>query len=184
MLLTKKKLGLASGGINVIILDDEDAFKINAKPGSRVRIFKIESNGTLIEPGIIAIVDLATGSGIVDRGEVGLYDEVIEKLNLTHENNAVEIFLSSKPKSYASIRKKIHGKELSTQEILEIINDCVEERLLGIELASFITGIEIHGLSDTEIVDFTYAFTHSGDILDLGSEVYDKHKENLEPYFE
>ena len=175
MQLRKKKLGLASGGINIIILDDEDAFKINAKPGSRVRIFKKNSDGTLIEPGIIAIVDLATGTGIVEQGEVGVYDEVEEKLTLSEDDKTIEIFLSSKPKSYASIRKKIQGKELTTQEILGIVNDCVEERLLGIELASFITGVEIHGLSENEIVDFTYAFTHSGDILDLGPNVYDKH---------
>ncbi len=175
MILNIKKLDISSGGINIVILNDIDAFNLNVKPGSRIRIYKIDSKEKIIEPGIIGIVDLAKGNKIIQTGFIGCYDEIFSKLNLDSKDNSVEITLSSRPKSYTYIRKKIKGIELNTQEILEIIDDCIHERLLQIELASLITGIEIHGLTDDEIVHFTYGFTRSGDVLDLGPDCMDKH---------
>ncbi|MHA1646156.1 MAG: AMP phosphorylase, partial [Promethearchaeota archaeon] len=156
-------------------MDDQDAFDMGAKPGDRVRLFSLSPNDKLIEPGLIAIVDIATDSKEIDRKIVGLYDEILETLNINDSTQEIEIFLSSRPKSYDYIRKKVKGQKLSTQEIIQIVQDCNEERLLASELASFITAVEIHGMSDDEIVDFTIAYAKSGDVLDFGSECYDKH---------
>jgi AMP phosphorylase len=152
-------------------MDDDDAFKINAKPGDRVKI--IHENGN--KDGVIAIINHATGIGLVKSGEVGLYDELWEKLKLTSKDKKVDIQVLPKPKSFEAIKRKVKGKELSSDEIHEIINDCAAGALLPIEIAAFVIGLETQGATDREVVDLTHAMAHSGDVLDLGDEVFDKH---------
>ena len=79
------------------------------------------------------------------------------------------------PEHFDTIKKKISGKTLSTREIQDLINDCTTGHLLPIELAAFITGLEVRGAEDDEVVDLCLAMANSGDILNFGEEVYDKH---------
>ncbi len=173
---TAKKIGLAAGNISIIVMDDEDAFAIGAKPGSRIKIYQIKKNGELGES-LIASVDVATGAeNIVKRNEIGIYDEVIAKLPFKlEEGGEIEILLSSKPKSFQNILSKVRGHELTTQELQEIIDDCTEGILLPIEMAAFIVALEIRGATDDEVVALTLAMANSGEILDFGDECYDKH---------
>ncbi|MHA1791422.1 MAG: AMP phosphorylase [Promethearchaeota archaeon] len=175
MIFKVKYLGLKSGSISTIVMDDDDAFIIGAKPGDRVRLFDVDDNERPRGTGIIACVELATGSGIVDRGEVGFYDEVKSKLSLKDERSRVFIELSSKPVSYEYIKAKVKGKNLTTKEIQEIINDLVRGNLLPIEIAAFIVGLEVHGANDREVVDLTHSMAHSGEVFNFGLDVYDKH---------
>jgi AMP phosphorylase len=156
-------------------MDDEDAFEVNAKPGDRVKLIHVKSSGEIEEDGVVAIINLATGTGIVKKGEVGLYDELWEKLKLSSKNKKVDIQLLAKPKSFDAIKRKIKGKELSTEEIQEIIKDCTDGALLEIEIAAFIIGLETQGATDREVVDLANAMAHSGEVLDLGENVFDKH---------
>ncbi|GAG88009.1 unnamed protein product, partial [marine sediment metagenome] len=170
-----KKLGISSGAKRIVVLDDEDAFELGAKPGDRVRVFAHTTQGKKIDPGKIAIVDIATNNETLPCGTIGLYDEVYNQLQLANKFNKISIFLSSKPTSFIAIKDKIRGHELSSQQIQEIVNDCTNERLLDIEKAAFIIGLEVRGATDHEIVDLTNAMANSGEILDFGDEVYDKH---------
>ena len=36
-------------------------------------------------------------------------------------------------------------------------------------------GLEIRGATDREVVDLTNAMTYSGEVLDFGQDVFDKH---------
>ncbi|MHA1475583.1 MAG: AMP phosphorylase [Promethearchaeota archaeon] len=171
-----KKLGISTGAVRIIIMDDDDAFELGVKPGDRVKIYHInQENNSIIEPGLITIVDIATGEEMLKRGEVGLYDEVAKKLKLNTKATEIEIHLSSRPKSFLAIKDKVKGKKLSTAQIQEIINDCTHDNLLAIEKAAFIVGLETNGATDEEIVDLTEAMTHSGEVFDFGPECYDKH---------
>ncbi|MHA1112715.1 MAG: hypothetical protein ACTSRE_16620 [Promethearchaeota archaeon] len=174
MQFTCKRLGLSSNK-RVLIMDDGDAFEINAKPGDRVKLTHVKSNSELENDGVVAIINLATGTDIVKKGEVGLYDELWEKLKLTSKNKTVDIQLLAKPKSFQAIKRKVKGKELSTDEIHEIINDCTAGALLPIEIAAFIIGLETQGATDREVVDLANSMANSGDVLDLGEDVFDKH---------
>ncbi|MHA1521776.1 MAG: AMP phosphorylase [Promethearchaeota archaeon] len=175
MRFTTKKLGLSTGGVKIIVMDPASAFDLDVKQGARVRMFLLTKGGKRQEPGIIAIVDFATSSTVIKRGEIGLYDETVTKLGGTSSSTQVELVKASRPRSFDAIKGKIDGKTLSAQEILEIVKDCTEEKLLAVELAAFIIGVHIKGLTDDEIVDLTYAMANSGDILDFGPDVYDKH---------
>lgn len=170
-----KNLGLSSGNTTMIVMDDEDAFAIGAKPGDRVKIYHVDADGNPIGRGIVASVDFATGVGIVDKGVVGFYDETMQKLHLTPEEHMVEVQLSSKPKSYEFIKKKIRGLELTTQEIQDIINDCTAGNLLPVEMAAFVVGLEIQDATDREVVDLTNAMANSGEVLKFDIPTYDKH---------
>jgi AMP phosphorylase len=170
-----KKLGLSSGNVSIVVVDDDDAFAMGAKPGDRVQIYQILPSGQCQEPGFSAIVDHATGVEIIDRGEVGLYDELCGKLDFQSSENLIDIHLAAKPKSFDAIKRKIKGNELTSEEIHALIDDCTHGNLLPIEMAAFITGLEIQGATDREVVDLTHAMAHSGDVLDFGPECYDKH---------
>ena len=167
MQFTCKRLGLSSNN-RVLIMDDDDAFEINAKPGDRVKLIHVKSNGELEEDGVVAIINLATGTDLVKKGEVGLYDELWEKLKLSSKNKTVEIQLLTKPKSFQAIKRKVKGKELSTDEIHEIINDCTAGALLPIEIAAFIIGLETQGATDREVVDLANAMAYSGECARFG----------------
>ncbi|MBN2156962.1 MAG: AMP phosphorylase [Candidatus Lokiarchaeota archaeon] len=173
MIFSCKRLGLSSDA-RVIIIDDDDAFIINAKPGDRVKLLHIKPNG---EEGkeTVAIINTATGTGVIKPGEVGLYDEIWETLHLSPKDRKVDIQLLSKPRSFEAIKRKVKGKELTTEEIHDIISDATDGALLPIELAAFVIGLEIQGASDREVVDFANAMARSGEILDLGEDVFDKH---------
>jgi len=173
MQFTSKRLGLSSDA-RVVIIDDDDAFAMNAKPGDRIKLVHLKETGE-IDGETVAIINTATGTGLVKPGEVGLYDEIWEQLNLSSKKKTVDIQLLSKPKSFEAIKRKIKGKELTTDEINEIITDCTKGALLPIEIAAFIIGLETQGANDREVVDLTNAMAHSGEILDLGEEVFDKH---------
>lgn len=160
--------------MSIIVMDDDDAFVLGATPGDRVKIYHILKGGKLGES-ITAMLDIATGHGLLQRGEVGFYDEVSKKMSLTPQEKEVEIQLSSKPPSFDAIKAKIQGKTLSTKEIDLIIRDVTKGSLLPIEIAAFITALEMRGATDEEVVDLTLAMTNSGDVLDFGLEVYDKH---------
>ncbi len=169
-----KKLGISTGNVAIVVIDDEDAFTMGAKPGDRVKIYPVLADDTL-GPAVNAVVDHATGEGLIARGEMGLYDEVRERLHLENGQFTVELQLSSKPKSFAAIKAKIKGETLTPKQIDEIVQDATIGNLLPIEIAAFITGLEIRGLSDEEVVELTNAMANSGEILDFGDEVYDKH---------
>ena len=162
-----RKMGIATGAVRIVVMDDEDAFELGVKPGDRVKLYHIDNEGHYKDPGIIAIVDIATGEKIVPIGYA--------KLELTPDVDEIGIHISAKPASFDAIKSKIHGKELTTEEIQAIINDCAHDTLLDIEKAAFIVGLEINGATDREVVDLANAMTHSGEVLDFGPDVYDKH---------
>ncbi|MBD3188660.1 AMP phosphorylase [Candidatus Bathyarchaeota archaeon] len=172
MKFTVKNLGISSGNISIVVLDDEDAFGLGSKPGDRIRIHELDSSGNPTGQFVVASVDLATGPGIVDKGEIGFYDEVRKKL---HGGGMVMVELSSKPASFEYIKEKVRGKELKTREIQEIINDVARGNLLPVEIAAYIVGLEVHGATNKEVVKLTRAMAASGEVLDFGEDVYDKH---------
>ena len=166
------QFGISAGHSSVVLMTDDDAFKMGAQPGDRVVLSHI-CDGQCLE--INAIIDHATVDALLEEGTVGLFDEVWAKLKLDAESINIKLELSSKPESFQAIKKKIKAEELSASEMDEIISDCVNRRLLPIEIASFITALEINGLTDREVVYLTKAMANSGEVLDFGDDVYDKH---------
>src|SRR3989344_5423520 len=109
MRLKIKDLSFVTGGPFVSVMNVHDAEERDIKPGDRILIRK---NGNRI----ISVVDLSE-SVRVKRGEIGLFDEVLDYLNT--EKGHVDVTLAKRLKSLGYIRKKLEGERLSKKELFE-----------------------------------------------------------------
>jgi len=175
-----KNLGISAWDMASVVMTDHDAFILGVKSGDRVTLSPINKKGEKLDIKVVAVLEIALKSEIIHNEEVGLYDETFKKLiqNLDPEDKNIEyidIQISERPITYEYIKAKIKGKSLSTYEIQSIINDVTQDKLIPIEIAAFITAMEINGATDNEIVDLTLSMTNSGEILKFDREVFDKH---------
>ena len=168
MRLKVKSLKLAAGR-PVAILHAETAKKLAIYVNERVKINKITNK----KGSIIAIVD--TAKGILKENEIALSAEVFEYLKLK-ENEAVEVYAAGRPKSTYYISEKLNGKELDYARLYLIIKDIVENALTESEIAYFISGIYVHGMTLKETAALTTAIVQTGKKLDIDkAKIVDKH---------
>ncbi|MCD6227272.1 AMP phosphorylase [Candidatus Micrarchaeota archaeon] len=156
---------IIAGGL-IVVLNEKEANMNGVYPNFRVKLVKGKQS-------VVASVDL--GEKFVSPGEIGVFKEVADALGLK-DGDKVKIEHIPRPPSLDYIKKKMDGKTLKQNEINQIIDDLMANRLSQAELAAFITSVYIRTLNDDEIVYLTDAVAHSGEILDLGkSPVVDKH---------
>jgi len=159
-------MGIATGGVLIAILNQEDADKLDLYLGDRIVIKNKGKTAT-------AVVDIAHKS--FPSGKIGLFEEVFDKLN-AKKNDFVSIDLQEKPKSIYFIRNKMDNKKLSKEEIDIIVKDIVENRLTDVELAYFTGACYANGLDIDETIALTKATVKYGERLDLGNgKIIDKH---------
>ncbi len=162
MKLTVKDMDIATGDVQVVILNEEDAAVLDLHHGDRLLLTKNNRKTT-------AVLDIAESEKAVPQGWIGLFEEVLTALHAKH-GDVVAIHLAKKPLSVGYIRKKLDGKELTYNEIYEIIKDIGSNKLTDIELTSFVTANYIVGMSDREIIDLTKAMTYTGTQLRIAKK--------------
>lgn len=153
-------------GKPIVVLNGEDMKELGIHIGDRVRICKDDKCA------VTAIIDASTS--MVAEGEIGIFKEVRDSLDL-NTGDVVEIHVTSRPKSIEFIKKKLHGEHLHGHEITTIIQDIVENNLSDIELTSFVVGAYVNSYDMDETVALTQAMVETGDQIDFGDEVVDKH---------
>ncbi|MHA1147358.1 MAG: hypothetical protein ACTSR8_03850 [Promethearchaeota archaeon] len=166
--LRVKKINFKTGGINVVVLNSKDAIEIG-KAGDRVRLRKLDPN---IKKSQIAILDIAHSDSSITSGEIGIFLDLMKEFK---ENEVVSVKPADPPDSFEYIQKKIKGKKLTSEEINSIIYDSVSGHLSSIELAAFITSVQINGMDTEEMTALTLSEARSGRIFDFGFKVFDKH---------
>ena len=160
-----KLLGIRSGGKQIIVIDDENASLMGIHSSDRVQVTYKKRN-------IIAIANVATD---FPKRKLGIYEEVYDELK-AQEGEIVTVRPAERPESLGYIRDKIMGRRLGTKEIKMIILDVVERHLSDVELASFVTSLQIHGTSMDEVEALTKAMVETGQTLDFGKRgILDKH---------
>jgi len=165
MKLKIKDLSFSSGGPFVAVMNRKDAMDMDLHAGNRILIKKNDKE-------IISVVDLSDQK--VKRGEIGLFDEVLNKLN--SKKGYVSVNLAKRLKSLVYIRKKLEGKRLNKKEIFEIIKDVNSNNLNEVELTYFVSGCYSHGLSMGEIENLTESIVKVGHKLKLNRRpIVDKH---------
>lgn len=157
MKLTVKDMDIATGDIQIVILNEKDAQLLDLHPMDRVLVSK---NGKKT----IAILDIAQSSKAVPPGKIGVFEEVLRELRIKH-NDQISIEVAAKPESMSAIKKKLDGDHLSSKEIESIIRDIVDNKLTDIELTSFVIATYTRGLSTKEIASLTTALANTGDRL-------------------
>ncbi len=166
MKLKIKDLNFSTGGPFVSVMNKKDAEDMDLHAGNRILIKKNKKE-------IISVVDLA-GSHNVKRGEIGLFDEVLDYLN--SKKGYVNVNLAKRLKSLGYIKNKLEGKKLNRKEIFEIIKDVNSNNLNEVELTYFVSGCYSHGLSMGEIENLTEAIVKAGRRLKLNKHpIVDKH---------
>ena len=150
----------------IVILNREDADDLGVKPLERVEL-------SFGKKKLIAIVNIA--KRIVREGEIGLYEEIQEKLNIRPDEK-VSVEAAEAPISLTFIKKKLNGEPLQYREIYSIIEDTVKHKLSDIEITAFVASLYNEGMNMDEIAGLSKAITETGKILRLRTkEVYDKH---------
>ncbi|MBI4151224.1 thymidine phosphorylase, partial [Candidatus Woesearchaeota archaeon] len=149
-----KDMDIATGGIQIAILNQQDSHRMDLHHGDRLFLIKDRRK-------TIAILDIAESEKAVPRGHIGLFEEVLKALDAKN-NDFVTFFIARKPASVMAIRNKLDGKELTPVEIRTIVQDIVRNNLTDVELTSYITANYMRGMTMNETVALTHAMTDTG----------------------
>lgn len=168
MKLKVRDMDIATGGVLIAILHEEDARRFDLYHEDRIVVKKGNRQ-------TIAVVDVAESEKAVPIGQIGLFEEVLDRINARH-GDIVDIDLQEKPKSVYAIKKKLDGYKLNNEEVDEIVRDIVEGKLTDIELAYFIGACYTRGMELSETVALTKATVNHGGQLKFNKKiVIDKH---------
>ncbi len=174
MRLKVKEIQFETYTTRTVVLNHLDAAKLNKKAGERIIIKNVHSK-QLEDKHWVGIIEISHSNEIVSSGELGVFIDTLEKMDNLKAQDEVSAKPAEPPDSYKHIQKKVKGEKLKEEEIDDIINDAVSGLLSRIELSSFITGVSIHGMSNREMISLTLAERRSGEQLNFGPRVYDKH---------
>jgi len=159
MKLKVKDMDIATGGIQIVILNEEDARVLDLHYEDRLLVKKGRMK-------TVAVLDIAESEKAVPRRHAGLFEEALDALHAKH-NDEVEVSLEKKPESVSYIKEKLTGKELDYPKIFAIVNDIVNNNLTTIEVTYFISACYTHGLTTKETVALTRAMINTGNMLRL-----------------
>ena len=153
-------------GRNIVVLNEKEAEENDIYNGYRVIL---KHNGREI----IAIVDLS--SKMVKRGEIGLFGDIAEELNV-EDKGLIQVKHMEKPASLEFIKLKLDGESLNKDQISTIIRELMKNRISEAEQSAFVAAVYMKGLGEDETVALTEAIVDSGERLELGKgPVADKH---------
>ncbi len=166
MKLKVKILGMNAGDRAIAVMHEDDAEDLGIRSLGRVLIKHGDKK---------TIAILNTTTKIVNRGQVGVFDEIVEDLEL-EEGRSVDVVVSGFPSSIDHIKAKLRGRRLNYEELLEIVKDVVDGKLNEIEVTSFVTALNSFGLSMDESVSMTKAMVETGKKLEINNaHIVDKH---------
>ncbi len=166
MKLKVKILGLNAGDKSIAVLHEDTAEDFGIRSLGRVILnYKDKKE--------IAILN--TTKRIVKRGEVGVFDELVEEMELK-DGMSIDVRVAAFPSSINHIKSKLKGRKLTYHEIYEIVKDVVDNRLSQIEISTFVTALYSYPMDIDEIVSMTKAMVDTGKTLGLNSPyIVDKH---------
>ncbi len=162
MKLKVKDVDIATKGVQIVILHQSDAEKLDIYHLDRIRITKGKRT-------TIAIVNIAESEKLVPKNCIGLFEEVLDVLK-ARDGSTVNIKLEKKPESIEYIKEKLDGKKLDYAKLKQIIEDIIDNKLTDIELTTFVTSYYIHSSNMQEIADLTKAMINTGEKINFGKK--------------
>lgn len=168
MQLKVKDVDLSSGGPLIAILNERDATKLDLHTLDRIKISRFGRS-------VVTVIDISESKKNADVGEIGLFEEVLDKLKVKN-GNKVKIKVEKKPISIDHIKKRLNGVELNKKEINEIISDMMENKLTEVELTYFVASCYSKKLSTKETTYLTQSIKDHGNSINFkGNKILDKH---------
>lgn len=163
-----KIISITTKGPLVAILHKVDAQTLNLNALDRVKIKKGQKNKSVV-------IDIAYNKKEIRPGEIGLFLDVAEELNIKN-NDELQIAVESKPESLYFIKKKLDKNELNKNEINLIIKDLLANRLTEIEATYFVAGCYVNGMTLDEAAYLAEAIVNNSGKLHFNKKpVVDKH---------
>lgn len=165
MKLRVRSLEIEAGGNLIVVISAVDAERLGVISSDRVMLSAEESH-------VVVILNI---SSEFPSGLLGVYREVKDRLKLS-DGDEVEIKPAERPESLGFIREKILGERLPQWKIEMIVKDVVERHFSDIELASFVTALQIHGTSMEEVEALSRSMVTAGRTISFkGDHILDKH---------
>ncbi len=163
--LKAKPLDMETGR-NIIVIHENDAQEIGHFSGDRVKLITERKT-------IVAIANQT--NRLVKPGEVGAFREVTEAMSLKLGDTVV-VEIAPRPQSVASIKKKMAGGKLTSDEIGAIVRDIVDYNLSTTEMTAFVVSEYVRDMDLEEIVALTEHMVSTGDKIEFDREhVLDVH---------
>ncbi|NPA38445.1 MAG: AMP phosphorylase [Candidatus Nanohaloarchaeota archaeon] len=158
------------GAENHAFLHWKDGRKLNLLGGERIKVSTRFKSKTYI-------VKIDKEGNLVKEGEIVLSQTSASTKTYFKDGCIVQVKPVESPKSKHIIKKKIEGKELSSAEIKQLVEDIYYDRLDKIELAGFITAVYIQGYSIRETTALTKEMYKYGDRITwpFHWKIMDKH---------
>ena len=146
-------------------MSDRDAEELGVRSSDRVTI-------TSNSMETVAILNIASD---FPRGHMGVYREVRSRLGL-EEGDLAQVEPAWRPESINFIREKMVGEKLTPWKMEMIVNDVMEHHLSDIELASFVTSLQINKMSMEEVEALSKAMVKAGRTINFNKQpILDKH---------
>lgn len=166
MILKAVFLGLEAGGKSVVIMNEDDAERLGVLSLGRVMVRFDQVVKTAI---------VSTSSEMISPGRIGVCKKVWWGLGLA-DGSEVEVEVAAFPDSIYFVRNKLAGRKLTYEEILEIVEDTVGEKLSDVEISAFVTALHSFGLDLDEATNLSLAMIRTGRTMKLdGGPIVDKH---------
>ncbi len=161
-------IDVATGFPLIAIINESDARKLDLHYDDRVKIKKGSKSA-------VALINISESSKTVPPGRIGFCEEVLEKLN-SKSGDIVDVSLARKPYSVNHIKKKLKGGRLNYDEMLEIVEDIIKNKLSSVEITYFVSACYLNELDIKETIALTKAMINTGQTLKFRSyPVADKH---------
>jgi AMP phosphorylase len=154
MKLKAKYIDVDTGEMTALMHDD-DCANLGLMEKDRVKI---------IHEGNTVIAILTTTDTYLKKGEIGLMGSAFKVIG-PEEGEEIEVLPAPKPESVEYIKKKMDGLELTKDEIYVLVRDIASRSLSSIELAAYVTSMQINGMNINETADLTMAMVETGETI-------------------
>jgi len=166
MLLKALKIDI-KGNEGFIILNSVDAERLGINVGEKILVKTDKRYATGVA---------RPSHSMIKEGYAGLSTDLAAELGITDgEEKTVEIKRAEHGLSFEYIRKKFKGSKLSDRELYQIIKDISEGKTSDLEVLMFVFSTYYNGLDINEVISASKAMAETGNRIDLGEKVVDKH---------
>ncbi|MDD3159616.1 MAG: AMP phosphorylase [Candidatus ainarchaeum sp.] len=165
--LKVKIFGITTGK-SICILNKIDAKDFGLFTGDRVELYNKRSKKRAV-----GVIDITANE--LKSGQIGLFEDIAATLS-AKEKDLIDTKVTKSLKSLDFIKKKMDGKKLTNEEVVEIVKDITDDRLTDVEASAFIAAIYMKGLDLDETVYMTKALINNGNKISFDvTPVVDKH---------
>jgi len=163
-----KRLDLSTGGKEAVAVLNQKEADVYGIMGNDKILLQWSKNNKMV-------VDIQFTDKRVEPGYVGLFKDIWKGKTWIDDEQIVEVSIEPRPQSLEAIRKNILQKPLSYDEFYAIIKDAADDKLSDVELTYFVASSFIKKYTLDERYYMVKAMAETGEILNFGTKVVDKH---------